>query len=177
MAVTLNQDTEMVAAIRQGLKRTGGYCPCRLQRTEENKCICQEFRQQIADPSFEATATVCFITRAKTNIILPRRIKSCLLPHVTKENFEQEVLNSDKPVLVDFWAAWCGPCRMLSPVVDQVAEETPSVKVCKINIDEQQDLAAQYNVMSIPTLMVFKAGNVVNTSVGVVPKAKILEML
>lgn len=96
---------------------------------------------------------------------------------VTKENFEQEVLNSDKPVLVDFWAAWCGPCRMLSPVVDQVAEETPSVKVCKINIDEQQDLAAQYNVMSIPTLMVFKAGNVVNTSVGVVPKAKILEML
>lgn len=91
---------------------------------------------------------------------------------VTKENFEQEVLNSDKPVLVDFWAAWCGPCRMLSPVVDQVAEETPSVKVCKINIDEQQDLAAQYNVMSIPTLMVFKAGNVVNTSVGVVPKAK-----
>lgn len=96
---------------------------------------------------------------------------------VTKNSFAQEVLGSEKKVLVDFWASWCGPCRMLSPVVDQVAEERPDVKVCKVNIDEEQDLAVEYGVMSIPTLMVFENGKAVNTSVGVVPKAKILEML
>lgn len=96
---------------------------------------------------------------------------------VTKETFAQEVLGSDKAVLVDFWASWCGPCRMLSPVVDEVAQERPDVKVCKVNIDEEQALAVEYGVMSIPTLMVFQNGKVVQTSVGVVPKAKILSML
>ena len=96
---------------------------------------------------------------------------------VTKKTFAQEVLGSDKTVLVDFWASWCGPCRMLSPVVDEVAQERPDVKVCKVNIDEEQALAVEYGVMSIPTLMVFQNGKVVQTSVGVVPKAKILSML
>ena len=96
---------------------------------------------------------------------------------VTKETFAQEVLGSDKTVLVDFWASWCGPCRMLAPVGDEVAQERPDVKVCKVNIDEEQALAVEYGVMSIPTLMVFQNGKVVQTSVGVVPKAKILSML
>lgn len=96
---------------------------------------------------------------------------------LTVDNFEKEVLQSEEPVLVDFWATWCGPCKMLSPIIDQVAEELPSVKVGKCNVDEQQDLAARYNVMSIPTLLVFKKGELVKTSVGVVPKAKIIEML
>lgn len=96
---------------------------------------------------------------------------------ITKDNFEQEVLKADKPVLVDFWAEWCGPCRMLSPVVDQVAEENDAIKVGKINIDEQPDLAMKFGVMTIPTLMVFKNGEMAGKSVGVVPKQQILDLV
>ena len=97
--------------------------------------------------------------------------------HIDQKNFNQEVLNSTQPVLLDFWASWCGPCRMLSPILEQVAEERPDVKVCKINIDEQPDLANQFNVFSIPTLVVMKDGKAVNSSVGVRPKGQILSML
>lgn len=96
---------------------------------------------------------------------------------ITKENFESEVLKSDKPVLVDFWAAWCGPCKMLSPVIDEIAEERSDIKVGKINVDEQPELASQFAVMSIPTLIVFKNGEVANKSIGVQPKDAILSML
>lgn len=97
--------------------------------------------------------------------------------NVTQNNFEQEVLKSPVPVLVDFWASWCGPCRMLSPVVDEIAAERKDIKVCKINVDEEQELAVRFGVMSIPTLMVFKNGAAANTSVGVIPKEKILQMI
>lgn len=96
---------------------------------------------------------------------------------ITKENFTKEVLESDKPVLLDFWASWCGPCRMVAPVVDEIAAEVTDAKVCKINVDDQPELAGQFQVMSIPTLVVVKNGKVVNTSVGAKPKAAILDML
>ena len=97
--------------------------------------------------------------------------------NVTSADFEKEVLESEKTVLADFWAPWCGPCRMFGPILDEVAAENDSVKVVKINVDEEGDLAARYGVMSIPCAIVFKGGQAVNKSVGAVPKAKVLEMI
>ncbi|MGI6735726.1 MAG: thioredoxin [Anaerovoracaceae bacterium] len=96
---------------------------------------------------------------------------------ITKDNFEQEVLQSEKPVLIDFWASWCGPCRMVSPLVDQIADERSDIRVGKINVDEQQELAVKFGIMSIPTLIVFKNGEIAAKQVGAVPKETILSML
>lgn len=97
--------------------------------------------------------------------------------NITKNNFHEEVLNSSKPVLLDFWADWCGPCRMVSPIVDEIADEYTDIKVGKINVDDQADLASQFRVMSIPTLIVMKDGQVINHSVGARSKNQILSML
>ena len=97
--------------------------------------------------------------------------------HITSENFETEVLKSDIPVLVDFWAAWCGPCKMLLPVVEGLAEEVTDAKICKINVDEQPELAEQFGIMTIPTLLVFKEGKVANKSIGVISKEQILKLI
>ena len=96
---------------------------------------------------------------------------------ISKENFQSEVVQSDKPVLLDFWAPWCAPCRMVGPILDEIAEERSDVKVAKINIDEQPELASQFGVMSIPTLMVMKEGRIVQQAMGARPKAQILSML
>ena len=97
--------------------------------------------------------------------------------HITKENFEAEVLKSDKPVLVDFYAVWCGPCKMIAPILEEIAQEREDIKVCKINVDEEPELAAKYQVVSIPSLFVIKDCEVANQSLGARPKPQILEML
>ena len=95
---------------------------------------------------------------------------------ITQDNFDEEVLNSSKPVLLDFWAEWCGPCRMLSPIVDQVAEELTDIKVGEVNVDQEPKLASRFQVMSIPTLVLMKAGKEVERSLGAIPKNKIIEL-
>lgn len=97
--------------------------------------------------------------------------------NVNKNSFKQEVLSSDKPVLMDFWAPWCGPCRMVGPVLEEIAKEHPDIKVVKINVDEEPELASQFGVMSIPMLAVMKNGEIINTAVGARPKEQILSLL
>ena len=100
-----------------------------------------------------------------------------MITNVTKENFDKEVMQAEGTVLIDFWAAWCGPCRMIAPAVEKIAEEHPEVKVCKINIDDEQELAIRHGVMSIPTLMVVKNGEIVITAIGLRPKEEIEALL
>ena len=97
--------------------------------------------------------------------------------NITQVNFQEEVLKADRPVLLDFWASWCGPCRMVAPVVEEIAAERPDIKVGKVNVDEQPELAGRFGVMSIPTLVVMKDGKVVNQAVGARPKSQILALL
>ena len=97
--------------------------------------------------------------------------------NINKTNFQNEVINSEKPVLLDFWASWCGPCRMVGPIVDEIAAERSDLKVGKVNVDEQPELAGQFGVMSIPTLVVMRNGKIVRQAVGAQPKPQILDML
>ncbi len=96
---------------------------------------------------------------------------------ITKENFQEEVVNSEQKVLLDFWAPWCGPCRLIGPIVEEIAAERSDIKVCKVNVDEEQELAAQFSVMSIPMLVVMEKGEVRNTALGARPKEQILALL
>ena len=95
---------------------------------------------------------------------------------LTQENYQKEVIESDKPVLIDFFATWCGPCKMVSPVVDQIANERPDIKVCKFDVDKNLDLARTFQVMSVPTLVAMKNGKMINKIIGAMPKAQILKM-
>ena len=97
--------------------------------------------------------------------------------NITLENFEQEVMKSDKPVLLDFWATWCGPCRMIAPILEEIAEEREDIIVGKINVDEERELSREFGIMSIPTLIVFKNGEVVNKGIGYMPKENILALI
>lgn len=97
--------------------------------------------------------------------------------NINQRNFQTEVINSDKPVLLDFWASWCGPCRMVAPAIEEIANERSDIKVCKVNVDEQPELAGRFSIMSIPTLVVMKDGKVTNQAMGARPKSQILALL
>lgn len=96
---------------------------------------------------------------------------------ITKENFHHEVIDSEKPVLLDFWATWCGPCRMIAPILEELAQECENIKFCKVNVDEEPDFAKKYNIFSIPTLLFLKNGEVVETSVGLKTKQQLLDII
>lgn len=117
------------------------------------------------------SVTVCFTTNQNNGSDIMAEIT------LTKDNFEKEVNKSDKAVLIDFWATWCGPCKMIAPIIEEIAEEfSDEVKVCKVNIDDEPSLATKFGITSIPTLLVIKNGEVVKTSVGYIPKEKIIEL-
>ena len=97
--------------------------------------------------------------------------------HITQDNFEEEVLQSEKPVLLDFWATWCGPCQMIAPTIHEISEERDDIVVGKVNVDEEMQLAMQFGITSIPTLLVFKEGKLVNQGVGLLPKASVLKLI
>ncbi len=109
--------------------------------------------------------------------LLSERKMNMAVLHLTKDNFDEEVLKSPVPVLVDFWATWCGPCQMIGPVIEEIAGEVTDAKICKVDVDAQPELARQYKVLSIPTLMVFKGGELAKRETGAKPKEEILQML
>lgn len=115
------------------------------------------------------------ITLVMKNI--PKEEMNMAVIKLTTENFEQEVMQADQPVLVDFYADWCGPCQMMGPVVEEIADETPDIKVCKLNIDEQIEIAQRFRVMTIPTFMAFKNGESVGKQIGAVPKSALLDLV
>lgn len=119
-----------------------------------------------------AIATVCFTT----NLKIERKINMAELT-ITSANFEEIVLKSDKPVLLDFWATWCGPCQMIAPTIHEISEERTDIVVGKVNVDEEMQLAMQFGISSIPTLLVFKDGKLVNQAVGLLPKASVLKLI
>lgn len=119
-----------------------------------------------------ATVIACFIINQRIE-----RMNHMSVLKITKDNFESEVLKSEKPVLVDFWAVWCGPCRMVAPTVDEIAEENPQYLVGKVNVDEEPELAQAFGISSIPTLVAIKDGKIADVIIGVQPKEKILDML
>ena len=184
MAITLNPDKEIVKSVREGLKATGGYCPCRLERTPENKCMCQEFRSQIADPDFEGYCHCMLYYKSKdAKEAAPEAAAKPKEPvateiTITTDNFEEEVLKSELPVLLDFWATWCGPCRMVGPVVSEIAKEyAGKIKVGKVNTDDEPQLARAFRVSGIPALFMVKDGKVVASTVGYQPKEQLIAAL
>ncbi len=119
--------------------------------------------------------TVCFITKAK--IKKEKEVLNMAIVHLTRDNFEAEIANAKGKSLIDFWASWCGPCQMIAPVIEEIAEEQENVKICKVNVDEQPELAQMFGISSIPTLVVIEDGKLVDHAVGARPKEDILAMI
>ena len=165
MAVRLNEDKETVRIIKEGLKQKGGYCPCRMERTEDSKCICREFREQMEDPDFEGYCHCLLYYKSKDMF------------KVTKDNFNDEVMKARVPVLIDFYADWCGPCCMLSPTLEELDKEREDINVCKVNVDNDPELAAAFEISVIPTLVAMKDGGVIGKTTGVIGKKSILGLL
>ena len=166
----LDPDRELVKTVKEGLRRTDGYCPCRREKRKNTDSSAESSESRWQIRPLKATAIACYITNQT------KEIKKML--NITKASFDKEVMSSDIPVVLDFWAEWCGPCRMLSPVLEDLAAEYGDrVLFCKINVDDEPELAARFGIASIPTLLFFKNSAISKKSVGYRDKGELEKIL
>ena len=166
MKIRYNENKEIVEAVKQGLKEKDGYCPCRREKTEDYKCL----ENKLPTLTLRATVTVCYT-------IKKNKVKNMSIINLTKDSYHNEVMETEKVVVIDFWATWCGPCKMMAPVVEEVAKDYPDVKVCKVNVDEEPELSNAFKIVSIPTIVVIKNGEIIDSVVGYRPKEDIEKII
>lgn len=170
MKIRYNENKEIVEAVKQGLKEKGGYCPCRREKQRTTSVCARSLENKLPTLTLRAIVTVCYT-------IKKNKVKNMSIINLTKDSYHNEVMETEKVVVIDFWATWCGPCKMMAPVVEEVAKDYPDVKVCKVNVDEEPELSNAFKIVSIPTIVVIKNGEIIDSVVGYRPKEDIEKII